>query len=210
LRLFDFVAAAVGLLLLSPLLAVVAILIVATSAGPVFHKAQRVGRGGQTFRLYKFRSMVAGADRIGPRITAAGDARITPVGRFLRRTKIDELPQLINVLKGEMSLVGPRPEDPRYVALYTAEQRQLLAVRPGITSPASLAYRDEESLLACDDWERTYVERVLPHKLAIELAYLARRNWVSDLGIVLRTVLAVLLPSPRRPQRHDPGISNLA
>ena len=130
------------------------------------------------FRLYKFRRMVSDADKQGPGITATGDSRITRVGRFLRRTKIDELPQLINVLSGDMSLVGPRPEDPRYVTLYTPEQRRVLAVRPGITSAASLAYRHEEQLLAGADWETVYREEVLPAKLAIDLEYLCSSHAV--------------------------------
>ena len=128
----------------------------------------------------------------GPGITTAADPRITPVGRFLRKTKLDELPQLINVLSGEMSLVGPRPEDPRYVAFYTPEQRQVLRVRPGITSAASLRYRDESALLAGSDWETIYIESIMPQKLAIELDYLQRRNLLTDLGLVLLTLWTVI------------------
>jgi lipopolysaccharide/colanic/teichoic acid biosynthesis glycosyltransferase len=151
-----------------------------------------VGKNGELFRPFKFRSMAVGADQQGPGITAAGDARVTRAGRFLRRTKLDELPQLINVLRGDMSLVRPRPEDPRYVALYTPEQRRVLAVRPGITSAASLAYRHEEQLLAGADWETVYREQVLPAKLAIDLDYLARRSLWSDLGLIVRTVGSML------------------
>jgi len=136
--------------------------------------------------------MVADADKRGPGITATGDSRVTPVGRFLRRTKIDELPQLINVLRGDMSLVGPRPEDPRYVARYTPEQRRVLAVRPGITSAASLTYRHEEQLLSGEDWETVYRTQVMPEKLAIDLAYLQRRTLWSDLVLVFRTVVAMM------------------
>ncbi|MFZ1595653.1 MAG: sugar transferase [Anaerolineae bacterium] len=187
----SVVAAAVGLMLLSPLFCWIALWIKLTSPGPVFYRAVRVGQDGRPFRLYKFRSMIAGTDRQGPGITATGDPRITRVGRFLRRAKLDELPQLLNVLKGEMSLVGPRPEDPRYVALYTPEQRRVLAVRPGITSAASLAFRHEEQLLAGEDWETHYRARVLPDKLALDLAYLARRTLLSDLALILRTLAAV-------------------
>lgn len=186
-RAIDLTASLAGLILLSPLLAAVAGLVKLDSPGPVLYRAQRVGQGGRLFRLYKFRSMVTDAARRGPAITTAGDRRVTRVGRLLRRTKIDELPQLINVLKGEMSLVGPRPEDPRYVALYTPEQRQILAVRPGITSPASLHYRREEQLLQGADWERVYVEQVMPHKIQLELDYVARRSLWSDLGLILQT-----------------------
>lgn len=190
-RIFDILAASVGLLFLSPLLALVAFAIRLDSPGPVFYRARRIGKDGIPFRLFKFRTMVDGADRQGAGITAAVDLRITSVGRFLRRTKIDELPQLINVLKGEMSLVGPRPEDPRYVALYTPEQRRVLAVRPGITSAASLVYRHEEQLLAGEDWEIAYRTQVMPHKLAIDLAYLERRTLASDLKLILQTVATV-------------------
>lgn len=190
-RVIDFLAALVGLVVLSPLFLVLALLIKLDSQGPVFYRARRVGRHGVPFALYKFRSMVAGADRQGPGITTAGDSRVTRVGRFLRGTKLDELPQLINVLKGEMALVGPRPEDPRYVALYTPEQWAVLAYRPGITSAASLQYRREESLLSGTDWETVYREEVMPAKLAIDLAYLQKRTVWSDLRLVMHTILAV-------------------
>ena len=190
-RLLDIAASAAGLAVLSPLLLLVSLGIKLDSPGPVFYRATRVGRNGELLRLYKFRSMAAGADQQGPGITAAGDARVTRAGRFLRRTKLDELPQLINVLQGEMSLVGPRPEDPRYVALYTPEQRRVLAVRPGITSAASLAYRHEEQLLSGEDWETVYRSQVMPEKLAIDLAYLQRRTLGSDLKLILRTIAAV-------------------
>ena len=141
--------------------------------------------------MYKFRSMGVGADKIGPKITAHGDPRITPLGRWLRKFKVDELPQLINVVRGEMSLVGPRPEDPDYVSKYTAEERELLNVLPGITSPASLSFRDEEMLLKGDDCEAAYYKEVMPKKLAIELAYQERRTFWTDLGIIIRTITAV-------------------
>ena len=185
-------------MLLSPLFCWIALWIKLTSPGPVFYRAMRVGQDGRSFRLYKFRSMIVGTDRQGPCITATGDPRITRVGRFLRRAKLDELPQLLNVLKGEMSLVGPRPEDPRYVALYTPEQRRVLAVRPGITSAASLAFRHEEQLLAGEDWETHYRARVLPDKLALDLAYLARRTLLSDFALILRTLAAA--PALRSPK----------
>ena len=177
-RIFDLLAAFGGLLFLSPLFVLVAFAIKLDSRGPIFYRARRIGKDGIPFPLYKFRRMVSDADKQGPGITATGDSRITRVGRFLRRTKIDELPQLINVLSGDMSLVGPRPEDPRYVTLYTPEQRRVLAVRPGITSAASLAYRHEEQLLAGADWETVYREEVLPAKLAIDLEYLCSSHAV--------------------------------
>lgn len=190
-RLFDLVASAVGLVALLPLLLALAVAIRLTSPGPALHHARRVGQAGRAFTLYKLRTMVADAAAAGPGITAAGDPRITHLGALLRRTKLDELPQLWNVLKGDMSLVGPRPEDPRYVALYSPEQRRTLAVRPGITSLASIKFRHEERLLQGSDWERAYCEEVLPSKLAIELEYLERRSVILDLYILFATLGAL-------------------
>jgi lipopolysaccharide/colanic/teichoic acid biosynthesis glycosyltransferase len=187
---FDVVASGVGLIVLSPLFFVIAIAVRFNSKGLVFYRARRVGRYGNQFLLYKFRSMITDADQIGPGITSAQDNRITSVGRFLRRTKLDELPQLINVLRGEMSLVGPRPEDPRYVELYTPEQREILRYRPGITSMASFRYRNEEQRLSGDDWERTYVDQVMPAKLAIDLEYARRANLFTDIWLILRTIIS--------------------
>jgi len=191
-RALDVTVAVLGLALLWPVLVVVAIAVALSSPGPVLHRAQRVGRGGQPFTLYKFRTMVRDAAASGPGVTAGGDARITKVGRVLRRTKLDELPQLVNVLLGDMSLVGPRPEDERYVELYTPEQRRILDVRPGITSPASITYRDEEAVLrGADDLEAAYRE-LMAEKIRIDLAYLQRRSVRSDLGVLWRTALAVV------------------
>jgi lipopolysaccharide/colanic/teichoic acid biosynthesis glycosyltransferase len=190
-RLLEAAVSTIGLILLSPTFLLVAALIRLDSPGPVFYRARRVGKDGRPFHLYKFRTMAADAAQRGPGITTAGDRRITRVGKLLRKTKIDELPQLINVLKGEMSLVGPRPEDPRYVALYTPEQRRVLAVRPGITSPAAIRYRHEERLLDGPGWEQIYVQEVMAHKLQIELDYLARRTVWSDLGVILQTLWAL-------------------
>jgi lipopolysaccharide/colanic/teichoic acid biosynthesis glycosyltransferase len=190
-RLFDVLVSAAALLLLSPLFLGVAIAIKLSSPGPIFYRAVRVGRHGVPFKLYKFRSMVVNADKIGAGITTAHDPRITPIGRFLRRTKLDELPQLINVLRGEMSLVGPRPEDPRYVALYTEEQRRVLRARPGMTSLASVRYRNEQALLSGDDWETRYIQQIMPDKLAIDLQYIERATLLSDLGVLWQTFLAL-------------------
>ncbi len=187
-RLFDLLASGSGLLLLSPLFLFIAILIRLTSHGPIFHRAWRVGKGGQPFQLYKFRSMVVDADKQGPGITSKHDTRITSVGRYLRQTKLDELPQLFNVLKGEMSLVGPRPEDPRYVRWYTPEQERILEVKPGITSAASLHYRNEEQLLNGTDWESTYRHKIMPTKLAIDLTYLAQRTLWSDIKLIFQSI----------------------
>ena len=190
-RLFDLFTSLAGLILLSPVFALIAIVITLDSPGPVFFRGQRVGRDGRLFSLYKFRSMAVDAAQRGPGITAAGDPRITRVGRVLRRTKLDELPQLINVVRGEMSLVGPRPEDPRYVALYTPEQRRVLSVRPGITSMASVKYRHEEAILSQSDLDDVYINKVMPEKLAIDLAYLDRRTFWRDLGVLALTFLAL-------------------
>lgn len=194
---FDIVASAMGLFLLSPLLVIIAAIIRLTSPGPILYRARRVGRYGREFTLYKFRSMVADADKHGPGITAADDPRITLIGKLLRRTKLDELPQLFNVLRGDMSLVGPRPEDPRYVALYTPEQRNVLDVRPGITSLASLRYRDEEALLTDKDWEQQYIEQVLPTKLAIELEYTENATLWRDIVIILQTLWSIVFSRKR-------------
>lgn len=190
-RLFDATTASLGLIFLSPLLLLIGLAIKWHDGGPIFYRANRVGKDEQLFGLYKFRSMVVNADKQGPGITTNGDNRITSIGRLLRRTKLDELPQLLNVLKGEISLVGPRPEDPRYVALYTPQQRQILRVRPGITSAACLRYRHEEELLEGEDWENTYRSQVMPAKLAIDLAYLEQRTFWTDLDLITRTVLAM-------------------
>ncbi len=188
---FDLSLALAGLVALAPLLSVVALLVKLSSPGPVFYRARRVGQGGRLIDVLKFRTMVADADRRGPGITSAEDDRITDIGRWLRRTKIDELPQLINIVRGEMSLVGPRPEDPRYVSYYTPEQRALLAVKPGLTSPASLHYSHEEALLVGPEWETIYITRIMPDKLNLELAYLQRRTLLSDLRVFLATFLVV-------------------
>lgn len=190
-RIFDTMAAALGLLVLSPLLLSIALVIKLTSPGPVLHRARRVGLEGRMFALYKYRTMVVGAERLGAGVTAHDDPRVTGIGRLLRQTKLDELPQLINVFKGDMSLVGPRPEDERYVALYTPEQRRVLTVRPGITSWASIQFRHEEQLLSVGNVDEVYRLQVMPTKLALELAYLERRSFGLDLLILARTLRAL-------------------
>ena len=187
----DVAAAAAGLVVLAPLMLAIALAIRLRDGGPALYRAWRVGKGGRPFLLYKFRTMVVDAGKQGPGITRAGDPRITTIGRHLRRTKLDELPQLINVLRGDMSLVGPRPEDPRYVARYTAQEREVLRSRPGITGPASLAYRHEEALLSDDGWETRYLAEVLPAKLALDRDYLGRRTVWSDARLVLLTVASL-------------------
>jgi lipopolysaccharide/colanic/teichoic acid biosynthesis glycosyltransferase len=191
-RVLDVVVATGGLVMLSPLYAAIAIWVRLDSPGPALYRGRRAGRNGAPFWIFKFRTMRASADAEGAGITARDDPRVTRAGAFLRRYKLDELPQLWNVLKGEMSLVGPRPEDPRYLEWYTPEQRSLLAVTPGMTSAASLRFRHEERWLEGGNPEQTYREVVLPRKLEIELGYLRGRTLWSDLGILARTFLAVL------------------
>ena len=188
-RLFDIVCSALGLLLLAPWLLLVAAWIRLDSPGPVFFRQERVGRFGVPFRIHKFRTMTHGAPA-GPQITVGADARITRAGAFLRRYKLDELPQLIDVLEGDMSLVGPRPEVPRYVAMYPPDLRdKVLSVRPGITDPASLQFRDESGLLArAADPEREYVEVVMPAKLKLAAQYVERATLATDLQLIGRTV----------------------
>jgi lipopolysaccharide/colanic/teichoic acid biosynthesis glycosyltransferase len=191
-RPFDVAASLVALVALSPLFALIAFAVRLSSAGPVFYRGERVGRGGKPFRILKFRTMHANAD--GPAITHGGDARVTPLGRFLRRLKLDELPQLMNVLRGEMSIVGPRPEATEYVALYTDAERRVLSVRPGLTSPASLRYRNEEALLAGDDWHERYVNEIMRDKLRDDLNYIDTRTFLGDLRLVVRTFLSLFQP----------------
>lgn len=192
-RLFDIVCAGIGLLLLSPLLLAVAVWVKLDSPGPVMFRQERVGRFGATFRIHKFRTMRVDAPRLGPQITIGDDARITRSGRWLRATKVDELPQLWDVLRGAMSLVGPRPEVPRYVALYPAELRELvLSVRPGITDPASLSFRNESELLArAEDPEREYVEVVMPMKLRLAADYVRNASLGGDIRLILATLGAI-------------------
>jgi lipopolysaccharide/colanic/teichoic acid biosynthesis glycosyltransferase len=191
-RCLDVVCAAIGVIVLSPLLAACAVLVRLTSRGSIFYRQIRVGRGGVPFSMLKFRSMRMSGEP-GRQITVSGDHRVTAAGRFLRATKLDELPQLWNVLAGDMSLVGPRPEVPAYVAVYTAEQLRVLEVRPGITDPASIAYRNEEAVLAgSDDPERFYREVVMPHKLALNLQYLRSVSLRNDLRLLLSTFLAIV------------------
>lgn len=189
---FNIVCAAVGLVLLSPVFAVLAIIIKSHDCGPVFYRSKRVGQKGDEFLLFKFRSMVVGADKGGMGLTVPGDSRITSVGRLLRRTKLDELPQLINVLVGNMNLVGPRPEDPRFVSMYSVEQRRILDFKPGMTSPASLFYRNEEEFFSAEDNLRLYVEQLMPKKIEMDLAYLDHQDVLQDTAIIVRTILAIV------------------
>lgn len=188
-RVLDCISAATGLFVLLPLFTLVAVCIKLSSRGPVFYRQMRVGKDGHPFDIVKFRSMNSVSSEMSPGITVSGDKRITRVGRFLRRYKMDELPQLWNVLRGDMSLVGPRPELPKYVETYPPEQRLVLCVRPGITDPASLLYRHEEEILSrCEDPERVYRMEILPDKLAQNLGYIRNISFRTDLRIILATV----------------------
>jgi lipopolysaccharide/colanic/teichoic acid biosynthesis glycosyltransferase len=191
-RLLDLPLACVALVASSPVLLACSIAVWLDSNGPVIYSQWRVGQYGRRFKLLKFRTMVVGADKQGLRLTASGDRRITLVGRFLRKTKLDELPQLINVFRGEMSLVGPRPEVPEYVALYSPAERAVLTVKPGITGPASLAFIDEERLLAeRADQEDFYVNSIMTQKLLVDLDYCSRVSLRDDLKLIARTVASV-------------------
>jgi lipopolysaccharide/colanic/teichoic acid biosynthesis glycosyltransferase len=203
-RAFDAAAAAVGLLVLAPLFAIVAVAIKLESRGPVFFTQERVGRAGRRFRIVKFRTMVADAD--GPNVSATHDRRITRIGGFLRRCFLDEAPQLLNVLRGDMSLVGPRPETPEYVALLSAEQRRVLSVRPGMTGPSALAYSPDEAAMLADhdDPDRYYRERLLHERVAADLRYLDNGGLREDLRILARTTVMVMaaLTSVGRPSEE--------
>ena len=192
-RTLDLILSLVGLALLWPLLASLALWIKLDSPGPVLYRGKRVGKDGEPFHMYKFRTMAEGAERRGPAVTYRDDPRITRAGRFLRRTKLDELPQLLNVVKGEMSLVGPRPEDPTYVAFYDEKQRQVLSVKPGITGPTQLEYRDEASMLDGDSVDEDYVTRIMPEKLKLDLEYVRTHSLIKDLSILWRTGTTLLL-----------------
>jgi lipopolysaccharide/colanic/teichoic acid biosynthesis glycosyltransferase len=192
-RLVDIVLSSVTLVLLAPLFLVLAVFIKLGSPGPVFFRGVRIGRHGQPFRIYKFRTMVENSEEKGPSSTARDDPRITPVGAFLRKYKLDELPELLNVLKGEMSLVGPRPQVKWAVELYTQEQRTLLTLLPGITDYASLRFPNEEEILAgSKDPDRDYLERIHPEKMRLSLEYVRTRSLWVDMKIILMTVAAIL------------------
>jgi len=194
-RAFDLLGASLALVLLWPLMLAIAAAIKLDSRGPVLFRQQRVGRHGVPFRIHKFRTMVADAPQRGPALTVGADVRITRIGHWLRSTRLDELPQLIDVLAGHMSLVGPRPELPQYVAHYPAALRErALSVRPGITDPSSLLYLNEAELLArAADPEREYIEVILPRKLQCAADYAAQANLRSDLTVLLRTLRLLML-----------------
>ena len=192
-RTMDIVISACALAVLWPLLLLIALAILIDDPGPVFYRQVRVGRNGKTFRIFKFRSMVMDADKKGLAITVGRDSRITRVGAVLRKTKLDELAQLLNVLFGQMSFVGPRPEVPKYVELYTPYQRQVLLVRPGITDYASIAYRNENDLLAgAPNPETMYIEQIMPDKIELNMKYLREISPLADIRLILKTIVAVI------------------
>jgi len=193
-RLFDFVASSFGLILLTPIFVLVALWIKLDSRGAIFFRQERVGFQGDLFRIHKFRTMVLDAEKKGKQITVGADSRITTVGGFLRKYKIDELPQLIDVLVGDMSLVGPRPEVSKYIDYYTDDEKHdVLSVKPGITDNASIEFRDENELLASsDDPEATYINKVLPKKIALYRKYVRERSFIGDVAIIFKTIFLII------------------
>lgn len=192
-RLFDFLASFIGIIILSPILIIVAIAIKVDSKGEVMFLQKRVGKDGKPFNIYKFRTMVTDAEKLGKQITVGKDNRITKVGGFLRKYKLDELPQLFNVFKGEMSLVGPRPEVPAYVKLYNEVERKVLSVKPGITDFASIEYKDENEILGkVDNPEEYYINVIMKHKLELNIQYISNNNIFLDIKIIIKTILKCL------------------
>ena len=192
-RCFDVTASFFGILFLLIPFAVVAVAVKCSSRGPVFFRQVRVGKNGRKFRIYKFRTMVADAEKKGMQITVGGDSRVTGIGRVLRKTKVDELPQLFNVFAGQMSFVGPRPEVPHYVDMYSDYQKNVLRIKPGITELASIVYRDENDVLAkSEDPERTYIEEIMPEKIKLNMQYMQKMNVFYDIYLIFRTFAAVL------------------
>jgi lipopolysaccharide/colanic/teichoic acid biosynthesis glycosyltransferase len=191
-RVFDIVTSLVGLMIISPILLIVSILIKVDSEGPIFFKQWRIGKNGKQFKVYKLRTMVQDADMIGAPITKANDPRITKIGKLLRRYEIDELPTLINVLRGDMSIVGPRPEVPKYLQHYDGKYREVLSVRPGITDLGTMTFRDEAKYLNAQDYEDIYETEILPQKLDLYLKYIRSRSFFFDVRIIFKTITLIL------------------
>lgn len=205
-RVFDVALASVLLLILSPLCVILALLVKLDTSGPAFFRGVRVGRYGVRFRIYKFRTMVVNAERLGGFSTAEDDPRITRIGRRLRKYKLDELPQLMNVLTGEMSLVGPRPEVPHYANMYSDEERAILTVRPGLTDWASIWNPDEGAILAGNpDPEKTYMEKIRPEKLRLQLKYVREHSFRNDIVILFLTVRALVTPRLAKARNQHVG-----
>ena len=191
-RIFDIILSLLGLIILLPFMLIIAILIKLDSKGPIFFKQVRVTKNGREFEIFKYRTMRVGSDKYS-QITVGKDNRITKIGAFLRKYKLDEIPQLINVLIGDMSLVGPRPEVPKYVALYTDEQKEILKVRAGITDYASIEFSDENDLLASEeDPEKAYIEKIMPKKIELNKKYLSEISILTDIKIILLTIKKIL------------------
>ena len=191
-RVFDFIAAFMGILILFPILLLIALWIKLSSKGPLFYTQKRVGKDFKEFDIYKFRSMVVDADKIGPSVTSGDDPRITEVGKFIRKTKIDELPQLLNVFKGDMSLVGPRPEVMKFVDKKRDAYKKVLSVRPGITDNAAIEFRDEETIMnSYEDKERAYLEIILPQKIKLYYNYIDNISFVNDVKLILQTLKVI-------------------
>lgn len=189
-RIFDIICSGLGLIALSLVFLIIALRIKTGSDGPIFFKQIRVGEKGKEFEILKFRTMVVDAEKLGRQITVGNDSRITKIGAFLRKYKLDELPQLINVFKGDMSLVGPRPEVPRYVNMYNEEQRKVLEVKPGITDLASIRYRDENELLGkAENPDEFYINTIMPDKLALNIEYIKKSNVFFDIYIIIQTII---------------------
>lgn len=192
-RLFDLTLASTGLIILSPVIFLISFLIKKHDGGPVFYRGERTGLHGKMFHIYKFRSMIVDAEKTGVSSTAEEDSRITPIGKFLRKTKLDELPQLINVVKGEMSLVGPRPEVKKFTDLYTGEEKNLLNLRPGITDYASLwDINEAEVLRDSKNPDKDYLEKIRPEKIRLQLRYYKEKSLLTDIKIILLTVKRVI------------------
>lgn len=192
-RLFDIIASFIGLIILLPFLLIIALLILTDSRGGIFYRQVRVGKDNKDFRLFKFRTMAKDSDKKGLLTVGGRDSRITRIGYYLRKYKLDELPQLLNVLIGDMSLVGPRPEVRKYVDMYNAEQRNVLSVKPGITDYASIEYSNENELLAkSQDPEQTYIKEVMPAKLLLNKKYIAEQGFSTDIKIIFRTIGKIL------------------
>jgi lipopolysaccharide/colanic/teichoic acid biosynthesis glycosyltransferase len=200
-RFLDIIVSLALLILLFPVFVVIAVAVVLDSGFPVFYRGERIGKAGRTFRIIKFRSMYVGSAQ-GPAITGKDDPRVTRVGKFLRKWKLDELPQFYNVLKGEMSLVGPRPEAPQYVEFYSDEEKMVLSVRPGVTGVSQLLFRNEEEMLEGPDPERFYLDVLMRQKIRCDVAYVRNQSLVFDLVLILLTLVAVVLP-------RKPGIKKL-
>ena len=191
-RCFDIILSGCGLLMLFPFFIVIGIIIKKNNGGPVFYRGERVGLHRKPFRIYKFRTMVVNAENIGPSSTSKDDPRITNIGRFLRKYKLDELPQLINVLTGDMSFVGPRPQVQWAVDLYTSEERQILTIRPGITDYASLCFADEDEILkGSPDPDKDYMEKIHPEKMRLSLEYVKNHSFWGDIKIILLTLVRI-------------------